>query len=64
MDLEKKNILHYILSRNQYLTQQMYLKKRKSSLSVYLDPSKAFDTINHTILIKKTRILWNKGAAA
>ncbi len=37
------------------------LDKGHYALGIFLDFSKAFDRINHAILLKKTRILWNKG---
>ena len=36
------------------------LDDNESTLAVYLDLSKASDTIDHSILLKKTRILWHK----
>ena len=36
------------------------MNQNKFSLGVFFDISKAFDTVNHKLLIKKTRILWNK----
>ena len=33
---------------------------RKSTVGVFIDLKKAFETVDHNILIKKTRALWNK----
>src|SRR6218665_3065371 len=37
------------------------MNQNKFSLGVFFDISKAFDTVNHKLLIKKIRILWNTG---
>jgi len=37
------------------------MNQNKFSLEVFFDISKAFDTVNHKLLIKKIRILWNTG---
>ena len=37
------------------------IDQKKTPFSVYLDLSKAFDTLNHAMLMKKTPILWLAG---
>ena len=37
------------------------LDKSNHVLSVFVDFSKAFDTVPHDILLKKTQSLWNQG---
>lgn len=40
------------------------LDEHQTMIGIFLDLSKAFDTVNHAILIKKTRILRVKGSPA
>ena len=35
-------------------------EKGNTTVGLFLDFSKAFDTVNHNILIKKTRMAWNR----
>ena len=35
------------------------LNKKNHSIGVFIDLRKAFDTVDHRLLCKKTRILWN-----
>jgi len=35
------------------------IDKNEFSVGIFIDLSKAFDTLDHNILIKKTTFLWN-----
>jgi len=36
------------------------LDENKYAVGIFIDLYKAFDTVNHSILFKKIRIIWNK----
>ena len=40
-----------------HITKQM--DNGKVPINIYIDLSKAFDTLNHTILLSKLKLLWN-----
>ena len=61
---------HDILYQHQYGFQKSFntlltdviesLEKKNKSICIFLDFAKAFDTVNHQILLKKIKLLWNK----
>jgi hypothetical protein len=37
------------------------LDNKNNSIGIFIDLSKAFDTIDHSLLLKKVTTLWDKG---
>ena len=54
MDLEKKNIIDQI-------SESLYVKKY--SIGIFLDLRKAFDNIDHRILLQKLQVYGIRGCA-